>query len=83
MSRYLPGIWGHVPWPAAAFATDPRLAARQVRGRHRILVIHGPLTLRALAWYRGDWVAGGRRPAQAPRQAFDGGSGEAPADRPG
>jgi hypothetical protein len=37
-SRYLPGISGHVPW--RPYLRDrPRLAARQVRGHHRVQVI--------------------------------------------
>jgi len=42
----------------------PRLATSQVRGRQRIPVVRAPLTVRALAWYRGgrclDCVTGAR-----------------------
>jgi LuxR family transcriptional regulator, maltose regulon positive regulatory protein len=42
----------------ASFCDGSKFAARQVKGRHRILAIHAPLTLRGLAWYREDWIVG-------------------------
>src|SRR5678815_3697902 len=39
MSRYLPGISGHVPWQPYLH-DGSRLAASQVRSRHQIPVIH-------------------------------------------
>src|SRR5689334_20613106 len=48
MSRYLPGISGTCPGGRASLRNRPRLAASQVRGRHRIPVIH-----------EAGWVRGG------------------------
>jgi hypothetical protein len=49
MSRFLPEISGTCPGGRASLRDGPRLATRQVKGRHRILAIRAPLTLRALA----------------------------------
>src|SRR5690242_11204900 len=50
MSPYLPGIFGTSPGGRASLRNGPRLAASQVRGRHRIPVIH------EAGWDRGALV---------------------------
>ena len=40
MSRYLPGISEHAPWRPCQLSRQAQAAASQVKGRHRIPVIH-------------------------------------------
>src|SRR5258708_8538436 len=51
--------WGTCAGGRASVRDRPRLATRQVRGRHRILVIRAPLTGLTQDRYRQDWIDGG------------------------
>ena len=58
----------------------------QVKGRHQILVIREiwgpPNEIDRRCWYV-RWLGTERAFGRGQRRAFDGGSGKAPADRPG
>src|SRR5439155_9270185 len=69
---YLPWISEHVPGGRASFSDGPRLAASQVRGRHRITVNHAAARLIGATpgpgwrWHTATTPRSGGPPASSP-----------------